>query len=703
MQTTLAQLRHFSVRTIACALPMLALAACGGGGSNDNNGGNGGGNTAPTASAGPDQSVLENTTVNLNGSGSDPDTGDTLSYSWTQISGANVTIDNANMASASFTAPDVTLGLPETLTFQLTVSDGTVSRSDSVDVVVQEPQPTVMVSGVVRYEFVPPFPDCRDLNFSLTETRPIRGATVQLVDANTQNVLQTTIASATGDYAFANVNANSMVSIRVRAELKQNGTPGWDIEVRDNFLAGQSDADIPPPPAQGTRALYRLDGADFDTGAVDVVRNLTAATGWGGSSYIPGARAAAPFAILDAIYSGIQLVLTADQNAIFPPMDAFWSVNNTENGSAFDITAGEFPVAHYNRGRTSLYLHGDAALTQDEFDDHVIVHEWGHYFEDNFSRSDSIGGPHRINESLDARLAFGEGWATAFGAMALNDPQYCDTHRIGSNSGFGINAETAGVIGVHGWFNEISVAMLIYDLWDTTDDGTDNGSIGFGPIFDTMVGPQRVTPAWTTVHTFAAELRPMLNASGQALLDSQMERERINDPLESSVDIWASTENNDANGIDGSEEVLPLYTDYTADGTTANICVNNKFDTSSGGNKLAEYRYLRLSIPTTGTYNVVLNTVPATPTDPSPPVPLPPDYYDHFASDPDIFIQLNGQIVAWGLSGDANNENFNTQNRLNAGNTYVADLHEFYYQDTAGTAVNFPDVICIDYTMTLVP
>ena len=196
----------------------------------------------------------------------------------------------------------------------------------------------------------------------------------------------------------------------------------------------------------------------------------------------------------------------------------------------------------------------------------------------------------------------------------------------------------------------------------------------------------------------------MLNAAGQALLDSQMERESINDPLASSVDIWASTENNDAFSVNvRTEEVLPLYTDYTADGTTANICVNNTYDAGSGGNKLAEYRYLRLTIPTTGTYNVVLNTVPATPTDPNPPVPLPPNYYDHFASDPDIFIQLNGQIVAWGLSGIANNENFNTQNRLNAGDTYVADLHEFYYQDTDGTAVNFPDVICFDYSMTLVP
>ncbi len=115
----------------------------------------------------------------------------------------------------------------------------------------------------------------------------------------------------------------------------------------------QSDFDIPPPPAPAKRSLYVLDGANFDTGNFDVDRPLTALTGWTGSSYT-GARAAAPFAILDAIYSGIQLVLTADANAVFPPMDAFWSVNNTEMGTNFDVTAGEFPVAFYSPGADSL-------------------------------------------------------------------------------------------------------------------------------------------------------------------------------------------------------------------------------------------------------------------------------------------------------------------------------------------------------------
>jgi hypothetical protein len=342
-----------------------------------------------------------------------------------------------------------------------------------------------------------------------------------------------------------------------------------------------------------------------------------------------------------------------------------------------------------------LYLLGDASVDTEEFDEHVIMHEWGHYFEDNFSRSDSIGGPHTLGQSLDARLAWGEGWATAFGAMALNDPLYCDTAAVGSNGGFSLDVE-ADSIGVQGWFNEISVATLLYDLFDTNVDGTDNDSIGFGPIFDTMTGPQRFTPAFTTIHTFAAELRPMLNVNGQALLDSQMERENVNVPDESIVDIWASTENNDRNG---ARDALPLYTDYTADGSTINICVNNDLDNEVGGNKLAEYRYLRLTIPTTDTYNVVINatTIPTPTADPN----------DRDQSDPDMYIQVDGQIVAFGLGPNGNNETFTTQNELLTGFTYIADIHDWRFEDVDGAPPGYPDTpqgnMCFDITFTATP
>lgn len=661
----------------------LVLGACSGGGGDDAN------TDVTSVDAGADQVVVESSMVTLAGAGTTAS--GTLTYTWTQTGGPPVALTNADSPTATFMAPDV--AAPVNLVFQLMVNDGTTTLVDTVTITVQEPQPVVTVSGLANYEYVPALPNCRDLDFSATETRRIRGATIQILDAATDTVISAAVLSSSGTYSISDVPANTMVYLRVRAELKQSGAPGWDIEIRDNFLPGESDSDTPPPEPQGSRALYVLDGSPFNSGATNSIRNLTADSGWTGSGY-NGPRAAAPFAILDAIYSGIQLVLSADANAVFPPMDAFWSANNTL-GSTFDVAAGEFPSSFYSSSADSLYLLGDPATDTEEFDSHVVMHEWGHYFEDNFSRSDSIGGPHSLGQSIDARLAWGEGWATAFAAMALDDPLYCDTRAVGSNSGFSIDTESDS-FGVQGWFNEISVATLLYDLYDQADDATDTGSIGFRPIYDTMVGPQRVTPAFTTIHAFAAELRPMLDANGQALLDSQLDRENVNQPLESSVNIWGSTEGNDRNG---GRDVLPIYTDYTADGSTVNVCSNNDYDSSTDGNKLAEYRYLRVTIPTTATYdvNITATTLPTATADPN----------DRDQSDPDMYIQRNGQIVAWGLSATANSEVFTTQATLIAGATYVADVHDWRFEDADGAPPGYPATpdnnMCFDVTFTATP
>ena len=77
-------------------------------------------NLAPTANAGADQTVDENTEVTLSGTGSDSD-GSIASYTWIQTTGTSVTLTNANSASATFTAPDISAD--ETLLFELKVTD----------------------------------------------------------------------------------------------------------------------------------------------------------------------------------------------------------------------------------------------------------------------------------------------------------------------------------------------------------------------------------------------------------------------------------------------------------------------------------------------------------------------------------------------------------------------------------------------------
>lgn len=91
----------------------------------------GGANQPPIANAGPNQSVQAGDTVTLNGTGSSDPDGDTITYAWTQVPDTvAVTLNGANTATPTFTAPSFT----GTLTFQLTVSDGQASATDTVDI-----------------------------------------------------------------------------------------------------------------------------------------------------------------------------------------------------------------------------------------------------------------------------------------------------------------------------------------------------------------------------------------------------------------------------------------------------------------------------------------------------------------------------------------------------------------------------------------
>ena len=85
------------------------------------------GDASPLANAGPDQSVDENLTVILNGSGSVDDLG-ISSYSWLQISGVPVSLSNTSIVNPQFMSPPVSA--VEVLEFELTVTD-TAGQTDS--------------------------------------------------------------------------------------------------------------------------------------------------------------------------------------------------------------------------------------------------------------------------------------------------------------------------------------------------------------------------------------------------------------------------------------------------------------------------------------------------------------------------------------------------------------------------------------------
>lgn len=471
------------------------------------------------------------------------------------------------------------------------------------------PSDEVTVSGIVTFDFVPSRPgEC--FVYADTEQRPVRGATVQAVaDDVDGTVLATTTTSDTGAYSLG-LAANQTVFLRVRAEMIRTGTPAWDVRVVDN-----TDGNAP----------YVLDGAPFATGDTDSTRDVNAPSGWTGAGYT-NPRSAGPFAILDTAYASMQLVLAADSGLTFPPLVVHWSPNNVPtDGNA----PGEIGSSLYRHG-VGIFLLGSEDADADEYDRHVVAHEWGHYFEHTFSRSDSVGGRHGLGDALDLRTAFGEGFGNALSGMVTGSPFYTDSTGTEQPCSFGFDLEGAFGPGVPnpnpGWFSEQSVHEMLWDLHDSAPDGVDTISIGFAPIYEVLTGPQVVTPALTSVFSFLDALKAARPDGDDIAIDMLAS---AND-IEPVVDAFGTGEDNDAGSSEGN--VLPVYlTDLAVGGPAVNVCSTNEFGDGATGaaGKLGSRRFLRLPVETLGPHTITVTTTQT----------------EGAYADPDFVVHRRGAVV----------------------------------------------------------
>ncbi len=429
------------------------------------------------------------------------------------------------------------------------------------------PAASVSVSGVVTYDSVPN--TSGPLAYAATIQKPARGVTVQLV-SSAQVVLATTTTDASGNYS-ASVTQGSTFFVRVRAALLSTGASSWDVTVRDN--------------TQG-EAVYALEsGSVFAVGAA-VRKDINAPSGWGGTSY--GAlRAAAPFAILDTIYTAQQKVLSVAPSAAFPALKILWSVNNLP--ASGNPALGQIATTFFTNTTTgaTIYVLGKADVDTDEYDSSVIAHEWGHYYQSVFSRDDSPGGEHGSNDLLDRRVAFSEGWGNAWSGIALNRANYTDS--AGPKQAAGLNSNLAvGAARAKGWFSEDSIQYVLWTL---------NQSAGFGPIHAAMTGPLKSGVPVTSIHPFNVALKTA-SASAGASFAPLLNAESI----DSASDAWGSTE---ANG-GGSAVALPMYRTLMVGSALPNVCVSNAFGAQVGDNKLGNYAYLRLTVAAPKSYQVTV-------------------------------------------------------------------------------------------------
>jgi hypothetical protein len=259
---------------------------------------------------------------------------------------------------------------------------------------------TVTVSGKVTYEDKE---YDRTVGFTgVTAFKAVRFANVELVNASGTPILQAGRTSSDGSYSFSvpSTNIGTTMYVRVISSATPTGTQHMNVKdwgtnlfavKTSNFtLSGNTSIDLSIP------VTSQADGA---------------------------------FNILDVMTSGFQFINAfADPSATTLTnlsLNAFWQ-NDVSNGTYYCNQTD--PT--YCPGGTGIYVLSDpfGSGDTDEFDDDVLFHEFGHFTAANFSRDDSMGGPHYLNENdYDMRLTWSEGWGNFFqGAvkhwLSSNDP-----------------------------------------------------------------------------------------------------------------------------------------------------------------------------------------------------------------------------------------------------------------------------------------
>ena len=499
----------------------------------------------------------------------------------------------------------------------------------------------IQISGQITFDRVPYNSNGQGLDYSAIQTAPGRGLSIRVVDSSS-TVLASTKSDSTGSYSIS-IAENTSARVEVLAELAETDPLlNWQTQVVDN-----SDGN----------SLYVMQGSLINTGTQNQVRNLHADSGWTGTGY-GNERSAAPFAILDSIYQIYDRLAVAEVSVSMPELQIRWSPNNS-NGSFYQ---GYIEIA------------GNENVDTDEYDQHVIVHEWRHYFESEVGRGDTIGGSHSTSTVLEPRTAYSEGVGNAWSAIILDDPVYKDSLGNRQSSGFQFNIESSA-ISLEGWYIEKSVQEIVYDLIDENDDGPDSLEIPLKTLIDAWQSPGYLDQAsLTTIYSLQAALEEVSPGTAAAV-DALYTAENIQ-----GNDIFGTGETNDG----GLTYSLPVYHQLTVGAAPFEICSDNNVGEY---NRLENRQLVRFSITSTDFYTITLARGPGN-----------TNWNPGVSSDPDFVLYRQGQEITTFPDGRSADNNVETLDRGLLPGDYVLDAYEFLNTDDQASTGG---LFCFDLSVTV--
>ena len=328
---------------------------------------------------------------------------------------------------------------------------------------------SVVVSGQLRYQ------DREYDSQGFTGARPfkpIRFAEVEVVRESDAQVLAAGSSDADGLYSMTFTNSGT-AGVYVRVLSRTSPATQVEIVVKHTTLRGVF--------AATSEVLDDRTASSFTV-------NLEVPVFDSNNRVISG-----PFNILDVLTDGA--VYVRQVSGTVPSLiTVFWE---------FDGSIGTF----FDPQDDAIYLFGGGVnADSDEYDDAVILHEYAHFIAVFFSRDDSPGGIHFITDNTqDIRLAWSEGWAHFLSSIVRGNSTYIDTiggePPQGGASFFDIEIPSPAPLYST---NELAVAAVLWDIFDTTNESFDALSMTVTPIWDVFTNYLCNTTALPTCpHTIA--------------------------------------------------------------------------------------------------------------------------------------------------------------------------------------------------------
>ncbi len=483
---------------------------------------------------------------------------------------------------------------------------------------------SITITGKITYDFVPHA--TRGLNYAATTSNPARGVQVELVDERNA-VLASTTTDAEGYYQL-NTPRNNPVKIRAKAQMLSSQSPRWNFRVTDNT---------------NNDGIYAISGSLLPANEENNIRDLHAASGWTGYGYTE-MRAAAPFAILDTIYAGVNRVHSSGNLVDFPPLNLRWSKKN--KAADGELVLGEIGTTFF--WSDAIYILGDENNDTDEYDRHVLLHEWAHYVEEKLSRSDNIGGDHSFDDKLDMRVAMSEGFANAFSALIIDDAGYRDSSGQLQGGGFSYDVSRKNNT-VKGWYSEASIQSVIFNISRIAE----NKSLQtLGDIIRVITASDYVDHnGFISIYLFADRLRKTLPEYINPL-DNLLIEQGI-----AIADEYGLGETNTGEFA----TAIPLYKSLRLNDMPERVCLGNEFGSY---NKLGNAQYFKVDISIPGSYQFTAIE----------------NGSDSGDANPELQLYSAGSLIDIGESAEIDRESFSTP--MSPG-TYILELTDRRISDAS--------------------